>query len=170
MAAPRIRDLIAHVTTLPAAAVIAVCLFLPQTRTCSGRVETPFESGTWLAIAPLVLLGLAPLVWRLVPRARGGMPEVALSFTLLVLALFVFTLPLAIYLVWGYAKRTFRGELLVAMCGAACVAIWLLVFPFITVFADWLPAARWTSYAAALELVGMIAWTSAATTRLATGR
>ena len=165
MAASRIRDLFAYVTTLPAAAVIAACLFLPHTKTCGARIETPVEGDSWIMIVPLVVLGCLPLVWRWVPRARQAMPELVLSFTTIVLGLFVVTIPAAIFLVWGYSKRSFRGELLVAMCSAACVILWLVAYPVATMFSDWLPAAEWTWWAAIVELGGMLAWASAATTR-----
>ena len=160
-----VRDLVACITTLPAAAVIGACLFLPHTRTCGARIDTPVESGSWIIIAPLVVLGCLPVLWRWVPRARHAMPELVLSFTTIVLGLFVVTIPAAIFLVWGYSKRSFRGELLVAMCSAACVMVWLVAYPITTMFAHWLPAATWTWWAATVELVGLIAWASAATAR-----
>ena len=164
MGTVRIRNVLALVTTLPASVVIAACLFLPHTRSCQRQIETPFESGTWLAIVPLVVLGLLPLAW-LSSRVRRVAPDLVLSFTLIVLALFVVTIPVAIYLMWGYAKRTFRGELLVAICSATCVMLWLFLYPFITMFDHWLPAAEWTWGAALVELAGMIAWASAAASR-----
>ena len=165
MGTVRIRNVLALVTTLPASVVITACLFLPHTRSCNRQIETPFDAGTWLVIAPLVLLGLLPLAWQLSARVRRAAPDLVLSFTMIVLGLFVVTIPIAIYLMWGYAKRTFRGELLVALCSATCVMLWLFFYPLITMFDVWLPAAEWTWGAAVGELVGMIAWTAAAAQR-----
>jgi hypothetical protein len=165
MAHPRIRDFITFLTTLPASMMIGVCLFLPHTESCQHRVETPVESGTWLAIIPLVIIGALPLVWRVVPRVRRGLPELALSFTMIVLALFAITIPVAIYLMWGYAKRSFRGETLVAMCSTTCVTLWLFFYPLITIGETWLPPAHMTWGCAVLLLAGCAVWTSAAVSR-----
>lgn len=166
MAHPRIRDVVSIVTTLPASIIIAVCLFLPQTQSCNGRVETAAQSGTWVAILPIIVLGLLPLLWRIAPaRETQAVPELLLALTLLVMAMSVVTIPVAIWLMWGYSKRAFRGELLAAMCCAALVMMWLFAFPLLLVFSTWLPAAAWTWGAAGVELVGMFAWASAAAAR-----
>ncbi len=165
MAKPRIRDFLTFLTTLPASFVILVCLFLPHTSDCHHHARTPFETGTWLAILPIALFGLCPLVWRLSASARRMLPEIALMFTLIVMALFVVTIPVAIILMWGYSKRSYRGEALVAMCGAACAMMFLFVYPFLTLFEDWLPAAVVTWGAAGCVLVGLIVWMTAAIAR-----
>src|SRR5512139_3044118 len=82
MAQPRIRDFVTFLTTLPASTMIAVCLFLPHTQTCRGTVETPFESGTWIVIAPIVIVGLLPVAWRALPRIRRETPELVLTITM----------------------------------------------------------------------------------------
>lgn len=167
MAQPRIRDFFTYLTSLPASVAIAVCLFLPHASNCSThRSETPFESGTWAAIVPLLLVTLLPLVWRITkPHQREGVPELVLASTLLLLSLVVIAIPLAIYLMWGYSKRTFRGELLTAMCSAALVILWLVLFPLLLAFDTWLPAAEVTWGAGVLALVGMLFWISAAAAR-----
>jgi hypothetical protein len=167
MAQPRIRDFLSFLTSLPASMTIAVCLFLPHTQSCdTHRAETPFESGTWIAILPIILVGLLPITWRITtPRQRHGVPELLLAFTLLMLSLVVVAIPLAIYLMWGYSKRSFRGELLSAMCGAALVIMWLVCFPLLLAFDTWLPAAQLTWGAGMLALVGMLLWISAAAAR-----
>ena len=165
MAHPRIRDFVTFLTTLPASMMIIVCLVLPHQQTCNGKIETPFESGRWLAIVPIAIAGALPLAWRVVPRLRRTLPELVLAFTMIAMALVVVTIPVAIWLMWGYAKRSFRGELLVAMCSAALVMIWLVCYPFLTLFTTWLPAAEMTWGAAAVELVGLMVWASAAAVR-----
>lgn len=165
MAQPRIRDFVTFLTTLPASTMIAVCLFLPHAKSCHGRLDTPWSSGTWLVIVPLVLVGALPVAWRAFPRIRRGAPEVVLAFTIIAMAMFVLLIPVAIWLMWGYAKRTFRGELLVAMCSTAVVMMWLCVFPLMMARSDWLPAAELTYGAGVVELGGLLVWTSAAVAR-----
>jgi len=165
MAHPRIRDFVTFLTTLPASMMIIVCLVLPHQQTCNGKIETPFESGRWIAIVPIAIVGLLPLAWRVVPRLRRTLPELVLASTMIAMALVVVTIPVAIWLMWGYSKKTFRGELLVAMCSAALVMIWLVFYPLLTLFTTWLPAAEMTWGAAAVELAGLMVWTSAATAR-----
>jgi hypothetical protein len=167
MAQPRIRDFFSFLTSLPASMTILACLFLPHTRSCSThRTETAFESGTWIAILPIIILGVLPTVWRITkPHQRHGVPELLLAFTLLVLSLVVIAIPLAIYLMWGYSKRSFRGELLSAMCAATLVIMWLVFFPILLAFDTWLPAARVTWGAGVVTLVGMLFWISAAISR-----
>lgn len=165
MAYPRIRDFVTFMSTLPAAMTILVCLVLPHQQSCQGRIETPFESGRWIAIVPIALLGLLPIAWRVVPALRRALPELVLAFTMIAMALLVVTIPVAIWLMWGYAKRQFRGELLTAMCSAAVVMMWLVVYPFLTLFTTWLPAAELTWGAAIVELAGLLVWTSAAAAR-----
>ena len=168
MAQPRIRDFVAFLTTLPASTMIAVCLFLPHAKTCNGRIETPVESGRWLVIAPIILVGVLPVAWHAFPGIRRAIPEIVLAFTMLAMAMFVITIPVAIWLMWGYAKRTFRGETLAAMCSTALVMMWLFLFPATMLLDLWLPAAKLTWYSGFVELAGMIMWTSAATARPAT--
>ena len=166
MAHPSIRDFVSYLTTLPAAMMIFVCLFLPHQRDCSRHVsETPFDSGLWIVIVPIVLLGLLPVAWRAVPQIRSALPELVLAFTMIAMALLVVTIPVAIWLMWGYSKRQFRGELLVAMCSTSVVMMWLFFYPFITLFDRWLPAAEMTWGAAAVMMVGCMVWTSAAAVR-----
>ena len=166
MAHPRIRDFVTYLTTLPAAMMIFVCLFLPHQRDCARHVEeTPFDSGRWFVIVPIVVLGLLPVAWRAVPKLRASLPELVLAFTMIAMALLVITIPVAIWLMWGYSKRQFRGELLVAMCSTSVVMMWLFFYPFITMFDTWLPAAEMTWGAAAVEMIGLMVWTSAATVR-----
>ncbi|MBA3498731.1 MAG: hypothetical protein M4D80_31035 [Myxococcota bacterium] len=153
-------------TTLPAAMLIFVCLFLPHQRNCSSHVEeTPFDTGLFVAIVPLVLIGLLPVAWRLSASVRCDIPELALAATMLAMALLVVTIPVAIYLMWGYSKRQFRGEVLTAMCSVSLVAMWLFVYPLLTLFDTWLPAAQTTWGAACVLLFGLLVWTSAAVAR-----
>ena len=165
MAYPRIRDFVTFLSTLPAAMTILICLVLPHQANCHGRIETPFESGNWIVIAPIALLGLLPIAWRVVPEVRRALPELVLAFTMIVMAFLVVTIPVAIWLMWGYAKKQFRGELLTAMCSAAVVMVWLVTYPFLMVFTTWLPAAELTWGAAVVELAGLLVWTSAAASR-----
>jgi hypothetical protein len=167
MAQPRIRDFLTYLTSLPASMTIAVCLFLPHSESCSShRTETAFESGTWAAILPIILIALLPIVWRITkPEQRHGVPELLLAFTILMLSLIVVAIPLAIYLMWGYSKRTFRGELLTAMCSAALVLLWLFFYPLLLGLDTWLPAAKVTWGAGVGAFVGMVFWTSAAASR-----
>ncbi len=166
MAHPRIRDFLSFLTSLPAAMTIFICLFLPHQRTCHQHIEqTPFESGRWIAIAPLVLLGLLPIAWRAVPAIRRGAPELLLASAMIVLALVVVTIPIAIWLMWGYSKKQFRGEVLAAMCAFTLVLMYLVLYPVLTLFDTWLPAAELSYGAALVLLVGMLVWTSAARAR-----
>ena len=144
---------------------IAVCLFLPHAKTCQGGVQTPLESGTWVVIAPIVLIGLLPVLWCALPKIRNGTPEILLALTMLAMGMFVLTIPIAIWLVWGYSKKSFRGEVLAAMCSAALLMMWLLLFPITMVFDKWLPAAELTWGAGCVELFGLLVWTSAAAAR-----
>ena len=153
-------------TTLPASMLIFVCLFLPHQRDCSRHVShTPFDTGLFVAIVPLVLIGLLPIVWRLSASVRRDVPEMLLAATMIAMALLVVTIPVAIWLMWGYSKRQFRGELLAAMCSVSLVVMWLFVYPLLTLFDTWLPAAEMTWGAACVLLAGLIVWTSAAIAR-----
>lgn len=166
MAHPRIRDFVTYLTTLPAAMMIFVCLFLPHQRDCSRHVDqTPFDTSLWVMIAPLVVLGVLPVLWRVAPRIQPAVPELVLAFTMIVMALIVVTIPVAIWLMWGYSKRRFRGEVLVAMCSTSIVMMWLFGYPLLTMFDKWLPAAEMTWGAAVVLMIGFIVWTSAALTR-----
>lgn len=144
---------------------IAVCLFLPHARSCQGRVQTPLESGAWVVISPIVLIGLLPVLWCALPKIRQGTPEILLAFTMLAMAMFVLTIPIAIWLMWGYSKKSFRGEVLAAMCSAALLMMWLFFFPLTMLFDKWLPAAELTWGAGVVELFGVLVWTSAAASR-----
>jgi hypothetical protein len=165
MGQPRIRDFFVFLTTLPASMLMAVCLFLPHTKGCNHRIETSFESGTWVTIVPLVIFGALPVAWRAFPQIRKSTPELVLAFTMILMAFAVILIPVGIWLMWGYSKRTFRGELIVAMCCTTVVALWLFLFPVITLFDRWLPAADLTWGAGIAMLVGMFIWTSAAISR-----
>jgi hypothetical protein len=166
MAHPRIRDFLSFLTTLPAGMLIFVCLFLPHQRDCSRHVsETPFDNGLFAAILPLVLIGMLPVAWRVSAAVRRDVPELVLAATMLAMALLVITIPVAIYLMWGYSKRQFRGEVLTAMCSLALVTMWLFIYPLLTLFDTWLPAAEMTWGAAWVLLFGLIVWTSAAIAR-----
>jgi hypothetical protein len=153
-------------TTLPAAMLIFVCLFLPHQRNCSSHAsETPFDTGLFVAIVPLVLIGLLPILWRLSASVRRDVPEMMLAATMIAMALLVVTIPFAIWLMWGYSKRQFRGEVLAAMCSVALVTMWLFVYPLLTLFDTWLPAAEMTWGAACVLFAGSVVWTSAAIAR-----
>ena len=153
-------------TTLPAAMMIFVCLFLPHQQSCSQHLdETPFESGRWVAIAPLVLIGLLPIAWRALPQIRKDAPQLALAAAMIALSFVVITIPIAIWLMWGYSKKQFRGEVLTAMCSVALVMMWIVIYPLLTLFDTWLPAAETTWGAAFVLLVGCVLWTSAALAR-----
>jgi hypothetical protein len=166
MAHPRIRDFLSFMTTLPASMMVFVCLFLPHQKSCNYNIEqTPFESGRWIAIVPLVLLGLLPIAWRTMPSLRKGMPELVLASTMIAMALLVVTIPFAIWLMWGYSKKQFRGEVLTAMCSVSLVLMWIFVYPLLTLFDTWLPAAEMTWGAAFVLLAGLMVWTSAALAR-----
>lgn len=167
MGQPHIRDFISFVTTLPASFVIFACLILPHTRSCKGVEQTPFDTGAWILIAPVAILSLLPVAWRCIPCIRRGTPELVLMFTMIALALLVITIPIAIYLMWSYAKRSLRGEALVATCGVAFVMVWLVFYPLLTAIAllHWLPAAQHTWNAALVAFVGLVAWASAAVER-----
>jgi hypothetical protein len=165
MAQPRIRDFVSFMTTLPASMMILVCLFLPHAQNCQGRVETPWESGLWVAIVPIVVVGLLPVAWRAFSSIRHSTPELVLAFTMLAMAMFAITIPIAIALMWGYAKKTLRGELLVALCCTSLVLLWLFCFPLLMMFDSWRPAAKLTWGAGLVELFGLAVWTSAAASR-----
>jgi hypothetical protein len=150
MAHPRIRDFLSFVTTLPAAMAMLVCLVLPHPSSA-------------LLCVPFALLGCLPVAWHAMPRIRTAVPELVLAFTMIVMALFVVTIPFAIWLMWGYAKKQFRGELLTAICSTALVMMWLVAYPFLALFADAPPEMTW--YPAIVELFGLVVWTSAATSR-----
>jgi hypothetical protein len=165
MGQPRIRDFFTFLTTLPASMMMAICLFLPQTKSCNHRVETAFESGTWVAILPIVIIGVLPVAWRVFPQIRKSTPELVLAFTMIMMAFAVILIPVGIWLMWGYSKRSFRGEVIVAMCSTTLVALWLFMFPFITLFDRWMPAADMTWGAGIVMLAGSIVWTSAAVER-----
>lgn len=145
--------------------LMGICLFLPHTKSCNRHVETAFDSGTWVAILPIVIVGALPVAWRVFPQIRKSTPELVLAFTMISMAFVVVLIPVGIWLMWGYSKRSFRGELIVAMCSTTLVAMWLFLFPLITLFDRWLPAADATFGAGIVMLVGMMLWTSAAITR-----
>ncbi len=137
------------------------CLFLPQLRDCHGHEETPLESGLAGLMIPIALLGLMPLLWRLAPPLRRVLPPLVLAVAVLALTWLVITIPLAVFLLWTYARGS-RGQELVAMCSALCVMLFIFLFPLFGVFCTWLPGAQLTWAAAWLEAFGLMAWAGAA--------
>jgi hypothetical protein len=78
MAHPRIRDFVSYLTTLPAAMMIFICLFLPHQVDCSKPVEkTPLDTVHRVAIAPTVHLGLFPVASPALPLIRAAPPHLA---------------------------------------------------------------------------------------------
>jgi hypothetical protein len=158
----RVRYLLCYLTTLPASLAIVVCMFLPHTRDCHARVKTPVESGLVAVIAPVVVLGLLPLAWRMLPRLRAAVPELVLAVTAVVMAIVVIGIPVMLLLIWRYSRGWLRGERLTAVCSACCVAMFLFWYPLLTMSTTWLAPAIVTWNAAIGELVGLVMWASAA--------
>ncbi|MDQ3297320.1 MAG: hypothetical protein M3619_12100, partial [Myxococcota bacterium] len=156
----RFRDVLAWSTALPGSAMMVGCLFLPQLRDCHGREETPLESGLAALMIPIALFGLMPLLWRCAPSLRRVLPQLVLAFAVLALTWLVVTIPLAVLLLWTYARGS-RGQELVAMCSAPCVMLFIFLFPLLGMFCTWLPGAMLTWAGAWLELVGLVAWAGA---------
>lgn len=160
-------DGFALATSLPGSIVMIVCLFLPHTSDCHGRVHTAASSGWAPWMIGAALLGLVPLLWR-VRAIRGKAPVVTTFVAVVALGQIVIGIPLAIYLAWNYSRRRPEdNEALTATSCTACVLVFLLLFPVLSTLIDrhWLVGGYLTWAAAWAELLGLSLWLVAARAR-----
>ena len=161
MARPSLRKLITWCCTVPASAVLVVCLFLPQVKDCNGHVRTAFDTNTAPLMIALAIVGLLPIAWQW--RAlRQPILLVTGIATACVLIMSVFGIPVLIVLA---LSRTLTDEEAVALCCFTLVLAFVMVFPIAMLFGDWRLGGELTWAASWLELFGTIWWAAAASDR-----
>jgi len=154
MARPTFRKLVTWCCTVPASAVLVVCLFLPQVTDCNGHVKTPAQTGTAPLMFVLAVVGIVPVLWRWRVLRQPILLLTGVA-TAAVLIMSVFGVPVLIVLA---LTRSMTDEEAVALCCFTLVLAFVLVFPVAMMFGDWQPGAEWTWGAAWIDLFGMIFW------------
>jgi hypothetical protein len=117
--------LVAWFTSIPASLLLVVCLFLPQVEDCNHHVKTPFDTGSWLPMVGLAVIGLLPLAWRWRPVREPAVFLVGIG-TACALVISVFGIAMAIVLAVAY--RRCCDEELVALCCVSVVIVFIVVF------------------------------------------
>ena len=159
MVRPHFRKLVTWCCTVPASAVLVVCLFLPQVKDCNGQVKTAFDTNTWPLMITLAVVGILPVAWQWRPLRQPILLITGIA-TASVLIMSVFGIPVLIVLA---LTRSMTDEEAVALCCFTLVLAFVLVFPVAMMFGDWRRGAELTWAASWLELFGTIWWAAAAT-------
>jgi len=154
--------------SVPGSLGMIVCLFLPMTRDCHGHVHTATGDG-WAPIMLLVaLLGVMPLLWAS-RQVRQVAPALTTLLAVVALGQMVIGIPIAIYLALRLARgRPEDREALTAIASAACIGVFLALFPLLSTLIDgeWLIGGYLAWFAAWVELVGLVLWWRVAATRV----
>ena len=161
MVRPHFRQMITWCCTVPASALLVVCLFLPQVKDCNGHVKSAFDTHTAPWMIALAVVGVLPIAWRWRPLRRPILLITGVA-TATVLILSVLGIPILVVLA---LTRSMTDEEAVALCCFTLALAFIVMFPIAMMFGDWRRGAELTWLAGWIQLGGTIWWAAAASDR-----